>query len=225
MTEIQERLFAMQDLAYGDFSAALLPTVARERMIGVRLPLLRKYAGQLDVHTAAQFMQELPHKYLEEDHLHSFLIGQMRDADACYAALDSFLPYVDNWSVCDSLRPKAILADRERLLEKIDSYLQSAHPYTVRFGIELLMLHFLGDHFDPTHLFCVAAIQSEEYYVNMMIAWYFATALAKQWEAAIPYLEQHRLSESVHKKTVRKAIESYRLTTAQKTYLRTLKTE
>lgn len=220
MTEIQDRLHAMQDLAYGDFSAALLPTVARERVIGVRLPLLRKFAKQLDRDTAARFLKELPHTYLEEDHLHSFLIGQMRDADECYAALDAFLPYVDNWAVCDSLRPKAILADRERLLEKIESYLQSAHPYTIRFGIELLMLHFLDEHFDPAHLFRVANIQSREYYVNMMIAWYFATALAKQWDAAIPYLEQHRLLDAVHGKTVQKAIESNRITPAQKAYLR-----
>ena len=225
MTEINDRLLDMQEVAYGDFAAKLLPTVPRERVIGVRLPALRKYAKELAGTVQAEaFMRELPHKYLEENHLHSFLIGQMRDADECYAALDAFLPYVDNWAVCDSLRPKAILADRERLLEKIESYLQSAHPYTIRFGIELLMLHFLDEHFDPAHLFRVANIQSREYYVNMMIAWYFATALAKQWDAAIPYLEQHRLLDAVHGKTVQKAIESNRITPAQKAYLRTLKT-
>lgn len=225
MTGIQKDLFAMQEKEYRDFSAALVPTLPRERVIGVRVPLLRQYAGRLDPDTAVRFMRELPHVYLEENHLHSFLIGQMRDADECYAALDDFLPYVDNWAVCDSLRPKVILKDRERLLEKIEEYLQSRHPYTVRFGIELLMLYFLDEHFDPAHLSRVAAIQSEHYYVNMMIAWYFATALAKRWEATVPYLVQHRLPDPVHGKAIQKAIESFRITPAQKEYLKGLRSK
>ena len=224
MNEIYDRLLDMQEITYGDFSAKLLPTVPRERIIGVRRPALRKYAKELaKSERAAQFMCELPHKYLEEDHLHSFLIAQIKDADACYAALDTFLPYVDNWSVCDSLRPRALTRDKQRLLSYINTYLQSEHAYTVRFGIELLMLYFLDEDFDPAHLACVAAVQSGEYYVNMMIAWYFATALAKQWEAALPYLEQRRLPDWVHNKTIQKAIESYRITPAQKAYLRTLR--
>lgn len=224
MNDIRECLLDMQDLTYGDFAAKLLPTVPRERIIGVRLPALRKYAKELaKSERAAQFMRELPHRYLEEDHLHSFLIGQMRDADECYAALEAFLPYVDNWSVCDSLRPKALTYDREALLARIRTYMQSDHAYTVRFGIELLMLYFLDEDFSPEHLAAVANVQSGEYYVNMMVAWYFATALAKQWEAALPYLEQRRLPDWVHNKTIQKAIESYRITPAQKAYLRTLR--
>lgn len=224
MTEIRERLFDMQEVTYGDFSAKLLPTVPRERVIGVRLPMLRKYAKTLAGSArAAQFLRELPHVYLEEDHLHAMLIGLLRDTDDCYAALDAFLPYVDNWAVCDSLRPRALVKDRARMLAKIEEYLRSEHPYTVRFGIELLMLHCLDEHFEPSHLARVAAVQSEEYYVNMMIAWYFATALAKQWESALPYLEQRRLSAWVHNKTIQKAIESFRITPEQKAYLRTLK--
>lgn len=223
MTEIQERLLDMQEVAYGDFSAALLPTVARERVMGVRLPLLRKFAKQLDPDTAAQFLKELPHTYLEENHLHSFLIGQMRDVDACYAALDAFLPYVDNWAVCDSLRPKALLADRERLILQIETYLNSEHAYTVRFGIELLMLYFLEEHFSPSYLARVAAVQSEEYYINMMIAWYFATALALQWDSVLPYVQEHRLPAWVHRKTIQKALESYRITPEQKQLLRALR--
>ena len=224
MNDIRECLLDMQDLTYGDFAAKLLPTVPRERIIGVRLPALRKYAKELaKSERAAQFMRELPHRYLEEDHLHSFLIGQMRDADECYAALEAFLPYVDNWSVCDSLRPKALTYDREALLARIRTYMQSDHAYTVRFGIELLMLYFLDEQFSPEHLAAVANVQSGEYYVNMMVAWYFATALAKQWEAALPYLEQRRLPDWVHNKTIQKAIESYRITPAQKAYLRTLR--
>ena len=224
MNDIRECLLDMQDLTYGDFAAKLLPTVPRERIIGVRLPALRKYAKELaKSERAAQFMRELPHRYLEEDHLHSFLIGQMRDADECYAALEAFLPYVENWSVCDSLRPKALTYDREALLARIRTYMQSDHAYTVRFGIELLMLYFLDEQFSPEHLAAVANVQSGEYYVNMMVAWYFATALAKQWEAALPYLEQRRLPDWVHNKTIQKAIESYRITPAQKAYLRTLR--
>ena len=220
MTDIQRALLDIQEDTYGDFSARLLPTIARERVIGVRLPLLHKYAKQIKgTELAAQFMQDLPHAYLEENHLHAYLISQRRDADACFEALDAFLPYVDNWAVCDSLRPKILTRDRDRLSAKIDTYLQSAHPYTVRFGIELLMLYFLDEHFSPQHLATVAAVQSEEYYVNMMIAWYFATALAKQWDATLPYLEGRRLSPWVHRKTIQKAIESYRITPAQNAYL------
>lgn len=224
MNDIRECLLDMQEVTYGDFAAKLLPTVPRERIIGVRLPALRTYAKKIaGSEQATQFMRELPHGYLEEDHLHSFLIGQMRDADECYAALEAFLPYVDNWSVCDSLRPKALTYDREALLARIRTYMQSDHAYTVRFGIELLMLHFLDEDFSPEHLAAVANVQSGEYYVNMMVAWYFATALAKQWEAALPYLEQRRLPDWVHNKTIQKAIESYRITPAQKAYLRTLR--
>lgn len=224
MTELQKDLFAMQDLQYREFSASLVPTVDKSKVIGVRVPLLRKYAKELaKTQAAGQFIKELPHKYLEEDHVHSFLIGQMRELDVCYTALDAFLPYVDNWAVCDSLRPRVLIRDRKRLLAQIDQYLHAGHPYTVRFGIELLMLHFLDEHFDAAHLVQVAAVQSDEYYVNMMVAWYFATALTKQWDTTLPYLEQHRLPAWVHQKTVQKAIESYRITPEQKAYLRTLR--
>ena len=220
---IRECLFAMQEVSYGDFAAKLLPTVARERVIGVRLPLVRKLAKQIKgTEQATAFMCDLPHSYLEENHLHAYLIGEMRDADACFAALDAFLPYVDNWSVCDSLRPKCIVADKERLMQKVEQYLCAEHPYTVRFGIEMLMTYCLDERFTSAHLARVAAVQSEEYYVNMMIAWYFATALAKQYAATLPYLEEHRLPDWIHAKTVRKAIESYRISKEQKDHLRTL---
>ena len=221
---IQESLFSMQEVAYGDFAAKLLPTVARERVIGVRLPLVRKLAKQIKGSAQADaFMRALPHEYLEENHLHAYLIGQMRDANACFDALDAFLPHVDNWSVCDSLRPACITADYERFMQKIEQYLCDEHPYTVRFGIEMLMAYCLDERFDAAHLARVAAVQSEEYYVNMMIAWYFATALAKQWDVAIPYIEQRRLSPWVHAKAIQKAIESYRITDAQKAYLKGLR--
>ena len=221
---IQESLFSMQEVNYGDFAAKLLPTVARERVIGVRLPLVRKLAKQIKgTEQADVFMRALPHKYLEEDHLHAYLISQMRDAKVCFAALDAFLPHVDNWSVCDSLRPKALTKDRDALQAHIRDYLQSDHPYTVRFGIEMLMAYCLDEHFSPDHLSLVAGVQSEEYYVNMMIAWYFATALAKQWDATVCYLEDRRLSPWVHAKTIQKAVESYRVTDAHKAYVKGLR--
>ena len=221
---IRECLFAMQEVSYGDFAAKLLPTVSRERVVGVRLPLVRKLAKQIKgTEQATAFMCDLPHTYLEENHLHAYLIGEMRDADACFAALDAFLPYVDNWSVCDSLRPKCIVADEERLMQKVEQYLCAEHPYTVRFGIEMLMTYCLDERFTSAHLARVAAVQSEEYYVNMMIAWYFATALAKQWDAAIGYIEERRLSPWVHAKTIQKAVESYRVTDAHKAYLKGLR--
>ena len=224
MTEIQPMLFAMQEVKYGDFAAKLLPTLPRERVIGVRLPLVRKLAKQIKgTEQAAAFLRDLPHTYLEENHLHAYLIGLMRDAEACFAALDAFLPHVDNWSVCDSLRPRCIVKDYDRFMQKIEQYLCAEHPYTVRFGIEMLMAYCLDERFDPAHLARVAAVQSEEYYVNMMIAWYFATALAKQWDAAIPYIEQRCLSPWVHAKTIQKAIESYRVTDANKSYLKSLR--
>ena len=224
MTEIQNALFSMQEVEYGDFAAKLLPTMPRERVIGVRLPLVRKLAKQIKgTEQAAAFLRDLPHTYLEENHLHAYLIGELRDADACFAALDAFLPHVDNWSVCDSLRPKILTCDRVALRAKIDAYMQSSHPYTVRFGIEMLMVYFLDEHFSPEHLAAVAAVQVEEYYVNMMIAWYFATALAKQWGDTICYIEDRRLSPWVHAKTIQKAIESYRVTDAHKSYLKSLR--
>lgn len=214
----------MQDTKYRDFAAGLLPTLAKKNIIGVRVPQLRHYAKGLAKNEAAkQFMSDLPHRYLEENYLHAFLIEQIRDADACYQSLDAFLPYVDNWAVCDSLRPKALTADRERLLASIDQYLQSGHTYTVRFGIELLMLYFLDEYFSPDCLSRVAAVQSNEYYVNMMIAWYFATALAKQWDATVGYLENRRLPMWIHQKSIQKAVESYRITPEQKAYLRSLR--
>ena len=224
MTDVQIELFAMQEVAYGDFAAKLLPTLPREAVIGVRLPLLHQYAKRIKgTEQAARFMQDLPHTYLEENHLHAYLISQMRDPQACFAALDAFLPYVDNWSVCDSLRPKALTKDRAATLAHIRHYLQSEHPYTVRFGIEMLMVYFLDEHFSPDQAERVAAVQSEEYYVNMMIAWYFATALAKQWDRALPYLRERRLPAWVHRKTIQKAVESYRITAEQKDCLRDLR--
>ena len=223
MTELQERLFAIQDESYRDFQCKLMPTVAREVVIGVRTPKLRALAKNLrGTWEATAFLSALPHRYYEENNLHAFLIEQITDFDACVAALDAFLPYVNNWATCDSMNPKVLGKQKDRLLPVIERWLDSKDTYAVRFGIKQLMTWFLDADFEERYLARVSRIRSEEYYVNMMIAWYFATALAKQYTATLPYLEEHRLPDWIHSKTVRKAIESYRISKEQKDHLRTL---
>ncbi len=224
MTEIQQRLFALQDAGYRDFHAALMPTVDKALVIGVRMPALRALAKELKgTEPAADFMAQLPHKYYEENNLHAALIGHIRDFDACMAAVERFLPYVDNWATCDMMNPRALTKDKAALLERIRLWLQSGHTYTVRFGMEMLMNHFLEEDFREEYPALVASVQSEEYYVRMMQAWYFATALAKQYEVAVTYLEQRRLGAWVHNKTIQKARESFRVSQEQKEYLKSLK--
>ena len=225
MTALQARLFSMQDEAYRDFQCKLMPTVPPETVIGVRTPALRDLAKELSGTPEAEaFLSELPHRYYEENNLHGFLLCRIKDFDACLAAVERFLPYVDNWATCDTLSPKAFARKPEALLEPIRRWLASAHVYTCRFGIGCLMRWFLDERFSPEYPATVAAIRSEEYYVNMMIAWYFATALAKQYDAALPYLEQRRLDPWVHNKTIQKACESFRVPQERKRYLKSLKT-
>lgn len=224
MQEICTRLFDMQDITYKEFHANLIPTKDPNAIIGVRVPNLRKLAKQLvkemDV---TPFLKELPHTYNEENMLHAFLVEAIKDYDACLAALDDFLPYVDNWAVCDSMKPKVFKKHLNELVDKITGWIESGDTYTIRFGIEMLMSFYLDDAFDEAYLRMVAVVKSDEYYVNMMIAWYFATALAKQYDATIVYLEQGMLERWTHNKTIQKAIESLRITPEQKDYLRTLR--
>ena len=221
---IRARLFEMQDVQYRDFTAKLIPTVSPERIIGVRTPDLRSYAAELSkTEDAAAFMAALPHRYHEENTLHGFLIGRIADYDACVAALDAFLPYVDNWATCDSIRPRCFKRNLSRLIGEIRRWMASEQTYTVRFGIEMLMCFYLDGAFDPVYLDWVADLRSEEYYVNMMIAWFFATALAKQWDAALPVIEARRLDPWVHNKAIQKAVESYRIPADRKNLLRARK--
>ena len=221
---IRVRLFAMQDAKYRDFTAKLTPTVPPERIIGVRTPELRKYAVELSkTEDAAAFMAMLPHLYQEENNLHAFLIERIADYDACVAALDAFLPYVDNWATCDSMSPKCLKKQLPRLTGEIRRWMAFDRVYTVRFGMGMLMRHFLDDAFDPAYLDWVAALRSEEYYINMMIAWFFATALAKQWDATLPFIVNCRLEPWVHNKAIQKAIESYRIPEDRKIWLRAQK--
>lgn len=221
---VREELFALQDTAYGDFQAKLTPGIARECFIGVRVPEVRRLAKKLaGTPETAAFLSELPHAYYDENMLHSVLLSEMKDFSACIAAIDRFLPYVDNWAVCDILSPKIFRKNKPALLEKIRQWSASEETYTCRFGIEMLMSFYLDADFLPEYLDIPAAVHSEEYYVQMMVAWFFATALAKQWDAAIKYLENPRLDVWTHNKTIQKARESYRITAEQKEYLKTLK--
>ena len=220
----REELFALQDTAYGDFQAKLTPGIPRELFIGVRVPEVRKLAKRLVKEPeAAEFLSDLPHKYYDENMLHGLLISEFKDYDACIAAVDNFLPYVDNWAVCDIMSPKVFKKNKDILLDKIREWSASEKTYTCRFGVEMLMSYFLDDNFKPEYLDIPASVHSEEYYVQMMVAWFFATALAKQWDAAILYIENGVLDTWVHNKTIQKARESFRITPKQKEYLKTLK--
>lgn len=226
MTEkyIRERLFELQDLDYRDFHSRLMPNIQKETVIGVRTPDLRRLAKDISkTPKASEFIQILPHKYYEENNLHAFIIESIKDYDECVKQLNIFLPYVDNWATCDMMRPKNFKKHLAELLSEIEKWMKSEHTYTVRFGIEMLMCYYLDEHFSPEYPEEVAKIRSDEYYIKMMVAWYFATALAKQYDAIIPYLENNRLDADTHNKTIRKAVESYRITDEKKAYLKTLK--
>ena len=222
--KIREELFRLQDTGYRDFQMKLIPTAGPETMIGVRTPALRKYAKALvKAGQADEFLKNLPHTYFDENQLHAFILSELKDYDLCIEETDRFLPYVDNWATCDQLSPWIFKKNHARLSEKIPEWISSQETYTIRFGIGMLMQHFLDEDFAPAYPETVAGIRSEEYYVNMMIAWYFATALAKQYDTVLPYLEQRRLDPWTHNKTIQKAVESYRITSEQKEYLKSLK--
>lgn len=225
MNELQQNLFGMRDAAYAAFIAKLTPGFPPSHFIGVRVPLLRTIARSFAKEEAASqsFLSHLPHSYYEEDMLHGMLISLVKDYDRCLDLTDRFLPYVDNWAVCDTLSPKVFAKHKAQLLENILRWSSSSHTYTCRFGLRMLMTHFLDDSFSADFLEIPAAIRSEEYYVKMMVAWFFATALAKQWEATLPYLEKRQLDPWTHRKTIQKAIESYRIPPERKDYLRTLR--
>ncbi|MCC8137102.1 MAG: DNA alkylation repair protein [Clostridiales bacterium] len=235
MTRIQELLFEFQDKKYADFQSNLTPTLSRERFIGVRTPKIRALAKKLaavrkiaespdNVSLVEEFMKDLPHFYFEENQLHAFLIAEEKDFSACLRELELFLPYIDNWATCDQLSPGVFKKEPEKLLPYIELWLDSSHIYTVRFGIGMLMRYFLDDRFELKYAEEVAAIPSDrDYYISMMIAWYFATALAKQYDAVLPFIKERRLDPWTHNKTIQKAVESDRIPPERKSYLKTLK--
>ncbi len=222
--EIRRRLFELQDVPYRDFQVNLIPTVETESMIGVRTPALRKLAREYGRREEIdEFLQDLPHKYFDENQLHAFIISGIKDFATCLMHVEKFLPYVDNWATCDQMSPMVFKKKHPELLTYIREWMKSDRTYTVRFGIGMLMQHYLDEDFDPSYPEMVAGIKSEEYYISMMIAWYFATALAKQYDTILPFIEEKRLDSQTHNRAIQKAIESYRITPEQKAYLKTLK--
>ena len=221
---IQKRLFELSDEKNADFSAKLTPGIDREKFLGVRIPASRKLAKEIiKENEHKDFLNSLPHKYYDENILHSILISEIKDYDECIKYIDEFLPYVDNWAVCDTMSPKAFKNKHERLMNDILRWVDSDQTYTIRFGLKMLMAHFLGNDFKNEYLKIPAKIKSDEYYINMMIAWFYATALAKQWDSIIVYIENGVLDKWVHNKAIQKARESYRITAEQKEYLKSLK--
>lgn len=221
---IRERLFAMGEEGYHAFLAKLVPTVEPAGILGIRTPALRELARELRGTEAAEaFLEALPHRYLEENSLHAFLLAYEKDYDRCLTRVEAFLPWINNWAVCDGLSLPCFRKHRSELLAVIPRWLESGQTYTVRFGIRMLMDHFLDQDFSPACMELAGAVRSEEYYVNMMLAWYFATALAKQWDAALPWLAERRLDRWVHNKTIQKAVESFRISDDRKVLLRELR--
>ena len=221
---IREELFSMQDVKYRDFQSKLIPNLSPDRMIGVRTPELRRYAKQLlKCGVAEEFLKDLPHDYFDENQLHAFIISEIKEYEKCIEEVNRFLPYIDNWATCDQLSPKAFKKHRQELLEEIKKWMASDQTYIIRFGIGMLMQHFLDEDFKAEYPEMVAAVKSEEYYVNMMIAWYFATALAKQYDEVLPFIRNNRLEKWTHNKAIQKSVESNRISPEQKEYLKSLK--
>ncbi|MBR4010730.1 MAG: DNA alkylation repair protein [Clostridiales bacterium] len=222
--EIRDELKKLADEKYREMQKTIIPTADPDSIIGVRTPELRKMAKALAKRDDVdEFLSDLPHKSFDENQLHAFVLSEMKDYDACMEKLNAFLPYVDNWATCDQMSPKIFKKHKDELLKQIKVWLKSKETYTIRFAIGMLMEHFLDADFDPAYPKMVSKIRSEEYYINMMIAWYFATALAKQYDAVLPYIEEKKLSDWTHNKAIQKSVESYRITDEQKAYLKTLK--
>lgn len=222
--EIRTKLFALQDLPYRDFTAKLIPNIDKATIIGIRAPVFQKTAKEIyKSGDYASFLADLPHTYFEETNLHAFLASMGKELDTVIRQLDEILPYIDNWASCDSIRPPVFQKEKEAIYPHCLRWVQSEHPYTVRFGMEMLMTHFLDDAFLPEVNEAVAAVRSNHYYVQMMQGWYFATALAKQWNDTLPYLSEQRLMPWVHNKTIQKAKESFRISKEQKELLQSLK--
>ena len=223
MKDILKELFKMQDKKYREMQIKIIPTVNPDTIIGVRTPELRSYAKSIIKENNLDFLNELPHQFFDENQLHAFIISQIKDYEKCIYYINKFLPYVDNWATCDQMSPKVFKKYPDELLKQIKTWINSKKDYTIRFGISMLMQHFLDDKFKEDYLEMIANIKSDEYYVNMMRSWFFATALAKQYDSTLPFLEKHKLDPWTHNKTIQKAVESYRITEKQKEYLKNLK--
>ena len=222
--EIRKELFENQDEKYRQMQVKIIPSVSAQSIIGVRTPKLREMAKKYKkAENIDDFLEELPHKYFDENQLHAFILSESKDYEKCMAQTNVFLPYVDNWATCDQMSPKIFKKHKEDLLKNIKKWIKSKETYTIRFGVGMLMEHFLNEDFNLSYPEMVASLRSEEYYVNMIIAWYFATALAKQYDAVLPFIEGKKLDVWTHNKAIQKSVESYRITPTQKEYLKSLK--
>ena len=218
INEIREYLRSNQDMGYRELQIRTIPNIRPDKILGVRTPVLRAYAKGI----SSGYLDMLPHEYFEEDQLHAFVISGIKDFDKCISEVDRFLPYVDNWATCDQMSPKVFAKHRQQLMDHIRRWITSDKTYMVRFAVKMLMDHFLDDDFDPKYPEMVLKVRSDEYYIQMMVAWYFATALAKQYDNVIYVMEEHKLDKAVHKMTVRKCIDSFRISDDHKKYLRSL---
>ena len=223
MKNITDKLFKLQDKKYQELQYKIIPNIDNSTIIGVRTPEIKKLAKEVFKEDYKSFLEELPHKYFDENQLHAFIISEIKDFNECIDYINKFLPYIDNWATCDTLIPKAFKKNTDKLIIEVKKWIKSKEDYTIRYGIGTLMRFYLNDEFKEEYLELVSKIKSNEYYVNMMIAWYFATALAKQYDSTIEYIESNKLDTWVHNKTIQKAVESYRITDKQKNYLKTLK--
>ena len=223
MSNISDRLFKLQDEKYRELQIRILPNLNPETIIGVRTPELRKIAKEMIREEYDSYLKELPHEYFDENQLHAFIISKLKDYNECIKYVNNFLPYVDNWATCDQLSPKSFKRHTNELLNEIKKWINSKKTYNIRFGIGMLMQYYLDKEFKEEYLEWISNIKSDEYYVNMMIAWYFATALSKQYDSTITYIENKKLDKWVHNKTIQKAVESHRITEEQKEYLKKLR--
>ncbi len=224
MDSIKEKLFKLQDKEYRKIQVKTITNIDPDTIIGVRTPELKKLANEMfKSGNYKSFIEDLPHKYFDENQLHAFIISKIKDYDECLDAFNKFLPYIDNWATCDQSCPNAFKKNSDKLIKEIKVWIKSKKTYTIRFGISMLMRNYLDDNYKEEYLGLVSKIRSNEYYVNMMIAWFFATALAKRYDDTIKYIENEKLDIWTHNKTIQKAIESYRITIEQKEYLRSLK--
>ena len=220
MDSIKEKLFKLQDKKYQELQSKIIPNIDSSTIIGVRTPEIKKLAKEVVKGDYKPFLEELPHKYYDENQLHAFIISEIKDYDECIKYINEFLPYINNWATCDTLIPKVFKKNPDKLIIEVKKWIKSKDTYTIRYGIGTLMRFYLNDKFKEEYLKLVSKIKSNEYYVNMMIAWFFATSLAKQYDSTIKYIESNKLDTWVHNKTIQKAIESYRITDKQKDYLR-----
>lgn len=223
MNKIREYLLSKQDIKYRDFTLPLIPNVDEKTFIGVRLPAIKKYAKELDEKSRIEFLNSLPHQYHEENLLHAYILSNIKDYETFINYVNVFLPFVTNWSVSDTICNKYLIKYRNQLIKEVYKWLKSDELYRVRYAVKCLMNYYLGDDFKKEHIEHVEQVKLDDYYIKMMIAWYLATGLAKNYDSFVKVIEEKKFDAFTHNKAIQKAIESYRVSDEHKDYLKTLK--